>query len=86
MHRKRRFLVVVTIALTFMVIGFLQDPIHYFSIQSENKPILTSVEDSQQLAITELESLVVKGRAPKTGYTRLNLERAGSKMVVVIAR
>lgn len=66
MYRKRRFLVAVVIGVIIVATSFLQD-------QASNSPSQHNVPkptNATQPAVAALESLAIKGRAPKTGYTR----------------
>ena len=68
MYRKRRFLAAVVIAVIIIAAGFLQD----MPQASNAPPQYTSPQPASnaQSAAAALESLAIKGRAPKTGYAR----------------
>lgn len=70
MYRKRRFLVVLLSAAIIIAAGFVQDSVSLPAFQPEAIQSGVPARDGQLLATSELELLAVKGRAPKTGYTR----------------
>ena len=72
MKLKTRRLVVVVFALVMVVVWLLVNPESYEQIFTsvENTGIETEVNNSTRLATEIVNELEVKGRAPKTGYSR----------------
>ena len=70
MYRKRRLVTSLLIALAVIIVGILQDGVQLPSSPTQAPTPLVKPQDGQQLAAAELELLAIKGRAPKTGYTR----------------
>lgn len=70
MYRKRRLVTTFIIALAIITAGFLQGDFQFPSPPPQTPAPLAKPQDGQQLAVTELDFLAVKGRAPKTGYER----------------
>lgn len=71
--KKRRSFVVVVIMLALLVVGinpdFLQDT-PQVAPASENTDVLAQSIENSERAFDVLDRLEVKGRAPKTGYSR----------------
>jgi uncharacterized protein DUF1524 len=70
MYRKRRFLIVLIVAISILAAGFLQNGVSLPATQTKESQPAVIPPSGQQLATSELELLAVKGRAPKTGYSR----------------
>jgi hypothetical protein len=67
-HRRRRAVVVLITSLSLIVVGVLTQLQDNYIAEQQNKKI--DVVANQQLASDTLDNLEVKGRAPKTGYSR----------------
>lgn len=70
MYRKRRLVTTFIIALAIIIASFSQGGVQFPSPPPQTPAPLAKPQDGQQLAVTELDFLAVKGRAPKTGYER----------------
>lgn len=68
-YRRRRFTVVAILALVLIIVGIVNQLNENQSVARHNKNS-QSAPISSQLATQALDTLEVKGRAPKTGYTR----------------
>lgn len=68
-YRRRRFTVIALLALVLIIIGFTGQINENQSVARHNKNS-QSAPTSSQLATQALDTLDIKGRAPKTGYTR----------------
>lgn len=68
-HRRRRFIVVFLISLAFLFVGLYSQSLENQRIEKQNKTI-AKVSVTSSPASEALEQLVIKGRAPKTGYSR----------------
>lgn len=71
-HRRRRFGISIVLALGLVVFGVGQDIVKNQQIDQANKKLVQNKEltDSSTSASAALETLPIKGRAPKTGYER----------------
>jgi len=68
-YRKRRLATVFIAAVIVVAFGFWQDFSAQQNMPATDKTAVPSSE-GQALASTELETIAVKGRAPKTDYSR----------------
>lgn len=68
-YRRRRFTVIALLALVLIIIGFTGQINENQFVARHNKNS-QSAPTSSQLATQALDTLDIKGRAPKTGYTR----------------
>lgn len=69
MYRRRRLIAGVIVTLVAVVgawLGTAQDP----PAEQPSKPPLQGQQSSSSAALDALQSLAIKGRAPKTGYSR----------------
>lgn len=71
-HRKRRFISGVIIALVIAIFGISQQTLQNQQVEKTNKKITSQPSNNKisSPAIKALQSLQVKGRAPKTNYSR----------------
>ncbi|MDO8335928.1 MAG: HNH endonuclease family protein [Candidatus Saccharibacteria bacterium] len=67
-YRRRRAVLIFCISICIMLIGVINQLGENKSVEQQNKKVQTT--SNQQLAVDALDSLDVKGRAPKTGYAR----------------
>lgn len=68
-YRRRRFVIVSLLALVLIIIGLIGQLSEEQSVARHNKKSQVRPASSQ-LAAQILDTLEIKGRAPKTGYTR----------------
>ncbi len=68
MHRRRRMTFVTLLSLLTIAASLVFQNIENQHITKQNKAVQTTT--NQQLATSALETLEIKGRAPKTGYKR----------------
>jgi hypothetical protein len=69
-YRRRRFLTSLMLVVAIIIFGFWQDRVNQQATPQSNKDPTPVSHTNSGLAMTALDSLVVKGRAPKTGYAR----------------
>lgn len=69
-HRTRRFLTSLIIAVAIIAFGFWQDHVNQQALPQSNKNSVPAAQAGSGSAVAALNSLTVKGRAPKTGYAR----------------
>ena len=68
-HRKRRVITLLAVAIVPLYF-FIQEIISTPQTVETQTAEIVEVESKQSLALAELEMLEIKGRAPKTGYSR----------------
>lgn len=68
MYRRRRTIFAIILAIVIIVVGLANQNIENQKVSEHNKSAQTTT--NQHLATEVLDSLDVKGRAPKTGYSR----------------
>lgn len=66
-HKKRRLVVILSCLIIFGYVIYSNTPI-YPTAKSEATPVVSN--NNVKSAVNALSKLAIKGRAPKTGYTR----------------
>lgn len=68
-HKRRRTTAALILSLVLIVVGISSQIQENYQIQQHNKKVRTNTTE-QPLAVDALAKLDIKGRAPKTGYSR----------------
>ena len=69
-HRRRRFAVAILFTLFIMIAGLYGQIVEEEQIAKQNETAEKIVQSGGSSALDALEALEIKGRSPKTGYTR----------------
>lgn len=69
-YRRRRFAVAIFFTLFIMITGVYSQVVSEQQIAKQNEATERIVQSGSSLALEALETLEIKGRSPKTGYSR----------------